>query len=47
MKGCPFCNLNTKNIENTILEETENFYIIPSLGALVDGYILVVSKKTL
>jgi len=45
MKNCPFCNLNIKNIENTILEETENFYIIPSLGSIIDGYILIVSKK--
>ena len=32
-------------IENTILDETNYFYILPTVGSLVDGYILVVSKR--
>lgn len=45
MKDCPFCNINKEKLENTILEETKHFYIMPSLDSLVDGYILIISKK--
>lgn len=45
MKMCEFCELDKNNIANTIIEETKNFYIKPSLGALVEGYLLIISKK--
>lgn len=45
MKNCPFCNFNRKLLYNEIIEETNNFFIVPSLGSLVEGYILVVPKK--
>lgn len=43
--NCIFCNLEKNKIENTILDETNHFYILPTVGSLVDGYILVVSKR--
>lgn len=45
MGKCNFCKFDKKRIENTIIEETENFYVMPTLGSLVDGYVLIVSKK--
>lgn len=33
------------NIESRIVYETDNFAVIPTLGAIVEGYLLVVSKK--
>ena len=42
---CIFCDIDHSKIENTIIEETENFIIMPSLGSLVDGYILIVTKR--
>lgn len=45
MKECEFCYLNKAEIANTIIDETQNFYIKPSLGALVEGYLLIISKK--
>ena len=45
MNKCKFCNLDYTKKYNTIIEETNNFIITPSLGALVDGYILIISKK--
>ena len=45
MCGCPFCNMDKTKLVNTILEETKYFYITPSLGSLVDGYILIISKR--
>lgn len=45
MGKCVLCNLDNNKIENTIIEETRNFYITPALGALVDGYILIISKR--
>lgn len=45
MKNCPFCNFNKKLLYNKIIEETDNFYIVPSLGSLVEGYILIVPKE--
>jgi len=44
---CRFCDIDKTKIYNTILEETNNFLVIPDLGSLVDGYVLVVSKKHL
>ncbi len=31
--------------ENTVLHETENFIVIPSLGSFVIGYVLVIPKN--
>ena len=45
MSDCTFCNLDFTKIENTVIYETENFRVIPSIGALADGYVLVVTKK--
>jgi len=44
MKKCVFCNINTTKIYNTILDVTDNFIVMPTLGSLVDGYVLIVSK---
>lgn len=41
MKKCEFCYLNKNEISSTIIDETENFYIKPSLGAFVEGYLLI------
>ena len=40
-----FCDIDHSKIENTIIEETNNFYIVPTLGSLVDGYVLIVTKR--
>lgn len=45
MDNCKFCNLDISIIYNTIIEETDNFIVIPSLGSLVEGYILILSKN--
>lgn len=45
MKECVFCELDKNKIANTIIEETDTFYVTPSVGALVEGYILIISKK--
>lgn len=45
MPKCPFCNMDKSKLENTILDETQNFYVVPALGSLVDGYILIISKR--
>lgn len=42
---CSFCDMDKTKIENTILDETKYFFVIPSLGALTEGYILVISKR--
>lgn len=42
---CPFCNINKTKIENKILDETKYFYITPTLGSIVDGYILITTKR--
>ncbi len=44
IEKCPFCNIDKTKLENTILNETKYFYITPSLGALTDGYILIILK---
>ena len=41
---CPFCNFKDE-IKYRLLEETENFYLIPDLGAFIEGYVLIISKK--
>lgn len=42
---CIFCDIDQSKIENTIIEETDYFYILPTLGSLVDGYVLIVTKR--
>lgn len=42
---CPFCDVDKTKLENTVLEETKYFYITPSLGAIVEGYILIIVKR--
>ena len=32
-------------VKNTIIDESDNFFVLPSIGSLVDGYLLIVSKK--
>lgn len=44
MEKCIFCNIDTTKIYNTILDETDNFVVVPTLGSLVQGYVLIVSK---
>ncbi len=43
--SCPFCQLDSTKYYNEIIEETKNFRIIPGLGALTPGYILILPKK--
>ena len=45
MEECDFCKLDKSKIYNTIIEETKNFYIKPSIGAIVEGYLLIISKR--
>lgn len=42
---CIFCNMDKTKLENTILDETRYFYVIPALGSIVEGYILIISKR--
>ena len=42
---CPFCDIDRTKTYNTILEETKYFYVLPALGSLVDGYVLIISKR--
>lgn len=42
---CIFCDLDKSKLENTILEETENFIVVPALGSLTQGYVLIVAKN--
>lgn len=42
---CVFCNFDSESIENTIIDETDNFYVLPAVGSLVDGYLLIVTKR--
>ena len=43
--NCRFCFIDKSKKYNEILEETKYFYITPTLGSLVDGYILIISKR--
>ena len=40
-KNCRFCFLSD---EEKIIIETDNFYIIPSVGSIVEGYLLLNTK---
>ena len=44
MEKCIYSNIDKDKIYNTILDETDNFIVVPTLGSLVEGYILIVSK---
>jgi len=46
MNNCPFCENNIKKEEtDRILYESKNFIVFPSLGQIVEGYLLIVPKK--
>jgi len=53
MHQCPYCNefekgsfeIQDKNYGNRILFESDNFIVFPSLGQIVEGYLLIASKK--
>jgi diadenosine tetraphosphate (Ap4A) HIT family hydrolase/nucleoside 2-deoxyribosyltransferase len=48
MQSCLFCDIIGKGsnlLTNTVLYEDSDFYIIPALGCLVSGYVLIVSKE--
>jgi diadenosine tetraphosphate (Ap4A) HIT family hydrolase len=49
MTDCTFCaelkTLSGRAPWNEFLIETENFAVVPSLGALVEGWLLIVSKN--
>lgn len=53
---CPFCNIINKyylekvkalniSIYNTILYASDNFLVIPALGSLIPGYIMIISRN--
>ena len=42
---CVFCNIDNSKVENTIIDESDNFFFFFSIGTLVDGYLLIVSKR--
>jgi ATP adenylyltransferase len=46
--SCKFCHLATSNVadhpRDRWIAESEHFVVIPSIGALVDGWVLVVPK---
>ena len=44
MKNCKFCELEN-NIFNTKLFESKYFFAVPTLGALVPNYILIITKR--
>lgn len=47
--SCKFCNIYSDSavraISDTILYESEYFFVIPALGSLVRNYIMVISKR--
>ena len=45
MNTCPFCKFDKTDISNTIIEETDNFFILPSKGSLCEGYLLIIPKQ--
>ena len=45
MNNCTFCKLDKSKYYNKIIEQTEYFFVIPALGALVEGYVMIVSKE--
>lgn len=53
MYQCPYCDefkknsfeFQDKNYGSRVLFESENFVVFPSLGQIVEGYLLIASKK--
>jgi len=53
MNDCQYCeefergylDLNGKSLGNRILLETDNFVVFPTLGQIVEGYLLIAPKK--
>jgi diadenosine tetraphosphate (Ap4A) HIT family hydrolase len=46
MKRCPFCSLSESTaVADKILYETQNFYVITTVGCLIENYIMIVSKQ--
>lgn len=43
--NCSLCNIDYNLYYNTIIEETNSFIIMPGIGALVPGYVLIVTKR--
>ncbi len=43
--NCIFCNMDNSKVENTIIDESNNFFVLPAIGSLVDGYLMIVSKR--
>ncbi len=41
----PHANSRINLVENTVLYETPNFVVVPTLGALVEGWVLIISKE--
>ncbi len=41
-KKCRFC---TPSEKERILYETEHFYVMVSLGPIIEGYLLIITKK--
>lgn len=42
---CVFCNLDKSKLENIDIEETANFVVKLTVGALVRGYLLIIPKR--
>ena len=53
MDDCLFCNefdlgsfvVQNQNYGSRILSESDNFFVFPALGQIVEGYLLLASKK--
>ena len=51
--NCRFCNIINEirlghkplSLYDTVLLETTNFFVIPALGSLVPGYIMIISRR--
>lgn len=37
--SCVFCKMDHTKVENTIIDESNHFFVLPSVGSLVDGYL--------
>lgn len=45
MKKCRFCFPLSKKNKSLLLGQTKNFYLIPSIGPIIEGYLLLCTKK--
>jgi len=43
--NCIFCKEDNTKVENTIIFNTKNFNVMPALGELVEGYLMILPKK--